>query len=250
MADCLPPTPRNKLCGNSMRELRQMSVWQSKAHRAAGSRIKWPLQIALSAVILLYSPPPARGQSVSALAAAASIAEPMTNAQPGYRINAGDDLDVSVWGEEKMTRITRVLPDGTINVPLAGTITAAAKTVEQVSEEIRQRIAPNYRTSPPEVTVTVRDATGMRFYVVGKVRTPGSFSTGRAVDSLQALSMAGGLAEFADVKNAVILRHTADGQVVEPVRLASVLKGHRRLKPGELAEPLPLLRSGDVLVIP
>jgi polysaccharide export outer membrane protein len=62
--------------------------------------------------------------------------------------------------------------------------------------------------------------------------------------------MAGGLADFADVKNAVILRHTPNGQVVEPVRLATVLKGHRRLKPGELAEPLPMLRSGDVLVIP
>lgn len=232
-----------------------MSLGQRNEHRAAGPRIlrrssrRFSAALSVSA-LLLCGASPAWSQSVAALAAAASIADPIVSPQSGYRINAGDDLDISVWGEEKMTRITRVLPDGTISVPLAGTITAAAKTVEEVSDEIRQRIAPNYRTSPPEVTVAVRDATGMRFYVVGKVRTPGSFSTGRAVDSLQALSMAGGLADFADVKNAVILRHTANGQVVEPVRLATVLKGHRRLKPGELAEPLPMLRSGDVLVIP
>lgn len=232
-----------------------MSLRQFKEHRAAGPRIRrrsaWRRGAALStAALLLCGTAPAWSQPVATLAAAASIADPVTSAHPGYRINAGDDLDISVWGEEKMTRTTRVLPDGTISVPLAGTITAAAKTVEEVSEEIRQRIAPNYRTSPPEVTVAVRDATGMRFYVVGKVRTPGSFSTGRAVDTLQALSMAGGLADFADVKNAVILRHTPNGQVVEPVELTTVLKGHRRLKPGELAEPLPMLRSGDVLVIP
>ena len=48
----------------------------------------------------------------------------------------------------------------------------------------------------------------------------------------------------------VILRQTAAGQVVEPVSLVAVLKGRRRLRAGALVEPLPVLRSGDVLVIP
>ncbi len=172
------------------------------------------------------------------------------NASSDYRINAGDELDISVWGEERMQRTARVLPDGTISFPLAGTVNAASRTVADVSQEIRERIAPNYRSTPPDVTVAVREATGMRFYVVGKVRSPGSFPMGKPVDSLQALSMAGGLADFADVKNAVILRQNANGQVVEPVHLATVLKGHRRLKQGALANPLPMLNSGDVLVIP
>jgi polysaccharide export outer membrane protein len=166
-----------------------------------------------------------------------------------YQVNPGDELDVFVWGEERMQRTVRVLPDGSFAFPLAGTIRAVNRPTREISKEIRDRLAVNYRTAP-DVTVTVRETAGMRFYVVGKVRSPGAFSAGRSIDIIQALSLAGGLAEFADVKHAVILRATAAGQSVEPVRLAAVLKGGRALSEGQLASPLPTLRSGDVLVIP
>jgi polysaccharide export outer membrane protein len=48
----------------------------------------------------------------------------------------------------------------------------------------------------------------------------------------------------------VILRQTPQGQRVEPVQLKRLLKGGRSLDPGNLAEPLPTLASGDVLVVP
>ncbi|GGE90116.1 polysaccharide biosynthesis/export family protein [Sphingomonas prati] len=167
-----------------------------------------------------------------------------------YRINAGDDLDIYVWGEERMQRTVRILPDGTFAIPLAGTIAAMDRTVAQIATEIRTRIAGNFRERVPEVTVTVRNTAGMNFFVVGKVRNPGSYASGRTIDVVQALSMAGGLAEFADAKHAVILRHTRNGQVVEPIALTNVLKGARRLDAGMLPDALPTLRSGDVLVIP
>ncbi|UVO51473.1 polysaccharide biosynthesis/export family protein [Sphingomonas sp. SUN019] len=189
---------------------------------------------------------PAHAQSTAAAAAPAVGA----NLLGEYRINPGDELDISVWGEERMQRTVRVLSDGTFAFPLAGTIVAANRTVKDVSGTIRERIAGNYRTSVPDVTVGVRAAADMSFYVVGKVRTPGTYATGRPINVVQALSMAGGLAEFADVNNAVILRQTPNGQVVEPVKLARVLKGQRRLEAGALTQPLPILRSGDVLVIP
>lgn len=177
--------------------------------------------------------------------------ETRSDASPAeYRIGVGDELDISVWGEERMQRSVRVLPDGSFAFPLAGTIDAAGRTIREVSETIRQRIAPNYRATVPDVTVGLRSAADIAFFVVGKVRTPGSYASRRAVDILQALSMAGGLAEFADAKNAVILRQTGSGRTVEPVRLSQILKGHRALDAGALAEPLPLLGSGDVLVVP
>jgi polysaccharide export outer membrane protein len=192
------------------------------------------------------------------LAPGVAAAQTATLAPPGvgggasaeYRITAGDELDVSVWGDERMQRTVRVLSDGTFAFPLAGTVEAVGRTVAEVSTAIRGRIAGNYRTQVPDVTVGLRSAAGMSFYVVGKVRTPGTYASARAVNVVQALSMAGGLAEFADVKHAVILRQTPTGQVVEPVKLAAVLKGRRRLGAGALAEALPILRAGDVLVIP
>lgn len=171
-------------------------------------------------------------------------------AQARYTVNAGDALDVFVWGEERMQREVRVQPDGTFAFPLAGTIHASGRNVTDIADDIRERIAVNYRAAPPDVTVSVRDATGMRFYVVGKVNSPGSYASGTSPNVLQALSMAGGTAEFADVGEAVILRQTDEGQVVEPVNLKKLLKGGRALEAGALRVPLPVLLSGDVLVIP
>lgn len=169
---------------------------------------------------------------------------------PEYRINAGDELEVFVWGEERMQRPVRVLPDGSFAFPLAGTVIAVGRTAPEIAKAISDRIKGNYRTSVPDVTVAVRDTAGARFYVVGKVRTPGAYSTGRAVNVVQALSLAGGTVEFADVDNAVILRQTANGQSVERIRLSDVLKGGRALSNGAQASPLPTMGVGDVLVIP
>lgn len=170
--------------------------------------------------------------------------------QSQYKVNTGDELDIFVWGEERMQRAVRVQPDGTFSFPLAGTVQATGRNVTDIAAEIRERISVNYRSSVPDVTVSVREATGMRFYVVGKVRTPGSYTSGNPVNILQALSVAGGAAEFADIKNAVILRQTPNGQVVEPVQLSTILKGGRAMNAGVLSSPLPMLLSGDVLVIP
>lgn len=190
------------------------------------------------------------GTSASVAApAVVPLAQPAT-VDPEYHVNPGDELDILVWGEDRLQRVVRVLPDGTFTFPLAGRITAASKTVSEISLQIKENIAPNYRKTPPDVTVAVREAAGMRFYVMGKVRTPGGFSSGRAMNVVQALSMAGGLAEFADVKNAIILRQTSQGQVVERVRLSALLKGARGVDQGHLAMPLPVLEAGDVLVIP
>ncbi len=206
----------------------------------------------------------APGRTAAALVAACTVAfspvaaqqapTPATIAasspQAQYRVNSGDELDIFVWGEERMQRAVRVQPDGTFAFPLAGTIRAVGRDVTDIAAEIRERIAVNYRDTVPDVTVSVREAIGTRFYVVGKVRSPGSFTSGTSVNILQALSMAGGTAEFADLKNSVILRQTPAGQVVEPVKLSMILKGGRALDAGTLSTPLPMLLSGDVLVIP
>lgn len=199
------------------------------------------------ALALMLAP---AGAGAQLEAASASVSLPSSAPVSRYNVNAGDDLDIFVWGEERMQRAVRVQPDGTFTFPLAGTIKARDRTVADIAAEIRERISHNYRSAPPDVSVTVREALGMRIYVVGKVRTPGSYTSGGAINILQALSMAGGPAEFADLKNAVVLRQTSAGQVVEPIQLAKLLKGGRAMDAGALRRPLPVLQSGDVLVVP
>jgi len=217
--------------------------------------------LALVAPLFLSAPLHAQERVIESCSATAGLAGPSAatcstmdmapaTALDRYSVIAGDQLDIFVWGEESMQRQVRVQPDGTFAFPLAGTVRASGRNVTEISDEIRERIAVNYRSEPPDVTVTVRDAMGIRFYVIGKVNAPGSFTSGTPLNILQALSMAGGTAEFADVDDAVILRQTPTGQIVEPVELKKLLRGGRSLESGALSEPLPTLATGDVLVIP
>ena len=42
-----------------------------------------------------------------------------------YKIRQGDVLDISVWGDDTLKKVIRVLPDGSISFPLAGNIRVA-----------------------------------------------------------------------------------------------------------------------------
>jgi polysaccharide export outer membrane protein len=44
-----------------------------------------------------------------------------------YRINPGDEVEILVWGDERLQRVVRILPDGTFAFPLVGQVAAAGK---------------------------------------------------------------------------------------------------------------------------
>jgi polysaccharide export outer membrane protein len=170
-----------------------------------------------------------------------------------YRIKPGDVLDIYVWGEERLSRDIKVLPDGTISFPLVGQINAANKLPRDVEAEITAGLRPKYRDTVPQVTVSVKEAVGMQFSIVGKVKQPGAFTTGRYVNILEAVALAGGPAEFADMGNVRILRKTSGGTngggglSVIRVRLTDVLKGNPSDR--DLAG-LPQIESGDTVIVP
>lgn len=169
-------------------------------------------------------------------------------AQPRpYRINPGDEIEVYVWGEQRLQRDIKVLPDGTFSFPLAGEINALNKLPSEIEREISAGLKSQYRDTVPQVTVSVKAPLGMQFSVAGKVRSPGAFTAGRYVNVLEALTMAGGPADFADVGNVRILRKSGTGLTVIKVRLSDVLKGN----PSERdLSGLPQLETGDTVIVP
>jgi len=166
-----------------------------------------------------------------------------------YLINPGDQLDIYVWGDERLQRTMGVLPDGTFAFPLAGTVRAAGKTSTVVEGELSKLLADQYKGVPPQVTVSVKAPAGMQISVIGKVKTPGAFSPTRYVSALDALALAGGPTDFADVNNIIVLRHEGARTNVIHTRLGSILKG--RPTDGDLSgDGVPQMMAGDTLVVP
>jgi polysaccharide export outer membrane protein len=158
-----------------------------------------------------------------------------------YRINPGDVLGVSVWGEENLDQQVLVLPDGTISFPLAGQIEAVGRTTNELGATIANRLdrfVPN-----AVVTVAVQNAAGNMVYVLGEVNRPGQYQLARPLDVMQALSLAGGLTAFASQNKIKVLRREGDQQVALPFRYGDV-------KQGESLDTNIRLRSGDVVVVP
>lgn len=166
---------------------------------------------------------------------------------PAYRINPGDELMVSVWGDERLQRAVRVLPDGTFAFPLVGQVVAAGQLPADLERIIRAALQPQYRGVVPQVTVSVTNPSGYTFSVIGKVRSPGTFTPGRYVNALEALTIAGGPSEFASLGNAVILRKYGQQIQTVRVRLSDAIRGDaRRLTESDI----PFIQSGDTLVVP
>ena len=159
----------------------------------------------------------------------------------GYRINAGDVLEISVWREEDLQREVLVRPDGAFSFPLAGEIEAEGRTVSEVRQELESRLA---RFIPDLVsTVTVVNVSGNSIFVIGQVNNPGTFIMNPVLDVMQALSLAGGTTPFASLKNIRILRR--ENGVQSAIRF-----DYTNVADGRSLEQNIQLRSGDVVVVP
>ena len=155
---------------------------------------------------------------------ASEASQSVEQAPQAYRINAGDELEIYVWGEERLQRNVRVLPDGTLAFPLVGQVSVEGLLPQELEALIVSGLAEQYRGDVPQVTVSVIAPTGLQFSILGRVNSPGSFTPGRYINVLEALSLAGGPNEFANLNDIVILREV-DGEIKAiPVRVGRLFR--------------------------
>ncbi len=158
-----------------------------------------------------------------------------------YLLQPGDILEISVWKEPDLQSEVLVHPDGRISFPLVGSIMAKGRTVQDVNKAISGRLEKYI--PDPVVTVNLKQMSGNRIYVVGKVLKPGEFLTNRNIDVMQAIGMAGGLNPFAEGDEILILRRVNGEQKSIPFDYDSVVEGK------DLTQNI-FLEPGDVVVVP
>jgi polysaccharide export outer membrane protein len=158
-----------------------------------------------------------------------------------YRIGPNDILNIFVWKEADLTRDVTVMPDGKITYPLIGEITAQGQTASELKKEIADKLQ-NFVTAP-EVTVIVKESRSQVVYAIGKLTRPGPIALAPGMTVMQALSAAGGFAEWADPKNILIVR--SEGGKETQLRF-----NYKEFTSGEKLEQNILLKPGDTLVVP
>jgi polysaccharide biosynthesis/export protein len=187
------------------------------------------------------APPAPRPAPVPA--APASVAAPVAAVEvpPDYTIGPDDILGVVFWRDTEMTSDVVVRPDGRITLPLVNDVLALGLTPEQLRARIHAEAAKFIED--PAVTVVVKQINSRKVYVTGMVPKPGAYPLSGRVTVVQMLSMAGGVAEFADEKKIVIMRMEDGKQTAIKFNLRDVKKGKNLQQNIEL-------KPGDTIVVP
>lgn len=170
---------------------------------------------------------------------AASLALAQENAV--YTLNEGDVIHISVWGEPNLNQETLVLPDGSLSFPLVGNLDVRGLSAADVEDTIAESL--NDYLPDSEVAAVVISTQGNRIYVLGKVNIPGEIAMTGPLTLVQALSLSGGLATFADESEISILRNSNGTQERLEVK-------YKRILTGKDFSTNYLLRPGDTILVP
>jgi protein involved in polysaccharide export with SLBB domain len=106
------------------------------------------------------------------------------------RLQRGDRIKVTVYGEDTLNGVYDVDPGGFVSLPLAGTIRAAGRTRAELEKVIAARYKSEYLQNPK---VTVDFATFRPFYVLGEAERPGEFPYRAGLTVLDGITTAGGM---------------------------------------------------------
>jgi protein involved in polysaccharide export with SLBB domain len=131
-----------------------------------------------------------------------------------YRLAPGDLITITVLGEPLLSGDQLIGPDGTIRLPLIGTVRAAGLTLDELTERLTQSLRRFLRD--PKVVIALKQLPPLfrRVYVLGAVKMPGSYAlpVGGAATVIDAIALAGGFSEDADMERVRVFQK--DGRVM------------------------------------
>ena len=153
-----------------------------------------------------------------------------------YVIGPEDILTIVFWREKDLSSDVIVRPDGRISLPVLQDVVAAGLTPEQLRDSLT-KTAERF-VEDPNVTVVVKEINSRRVFITGQVNKPGPYNLTSPMTIVQLIALAGGLLEYADGKNIVIMRTENANPVSYRFNYKEVserknLKQNIQLKPGD-----------------
>lgn len=186
-----------------------------------GTSIRYPVRAAIAALAALMllaacgpegesrlpapdelPPPPPIGTESSGIG---GVAAQITQ----YLLGPGDRLTVTVFGQPDMSGEFEVDGSGQLTLPLVGAVDAGGLTVTGLTESLTARLASDFLVDP-QVSIEVLNY--RPFYILGEVKSPGSYAYVAGIDVRQSVAIAGGFTRRAWTTDVTVVRETRDGR--------------------------------------
>ena len=147
-------------------------------------------------------------------------------------------------GQGGQARQAIVSPDGTVQLPLIGSVPAIGLTLNEIAREVNTR----YRNivSGIEVTPVLLERAPRFIYVVGQVGQAGQFELVGPTTVLQAIALAEGDLDGGNMRNVVILRRDQNWRLLATrLDLQGTINGRRPFPSDDF-----YLRDSDIVIVP
>jgi len=147
-----------------------------------------------------------------------------------YKLGVGDKVHITVFNEPDLTGDFDVNDQGIVSLPLIGQLHIAGMTLSQAQDFITEKYAANYLVNP---RVNVQILNYRPFYVIGEVKTPGSYQYVNGMTVLNAIALAGGYTPRGNPNNIVIKHSGANAETPigenDTVQPGDIITVHQRL---------------------
>jgi len=199
---------------------------------------RWAVACLLSVSLLVgVAGSPSAADNV---ANASPPSQAVSQTSPEYQMGPEDVLRISVWENKELTLDLVVRPDGKISMPLIQDVVAEGQTAAELANTIHDRLLTYIKE--PQVSVIVLQVNAPKYFVMGNVAKPGTYSLRSETSVLQALALAGGFTQFASKRNIKLIRNTGGKQDSRRINYNDMI--------GDAGDGNYILKSGDTIVVP
>lgn len=188
----------------------------------------------------------ADSDSVLANARVEQIEYDFTKEKDEYKLGKGDVLNILVLGHPELSSQREefgqlsgntIRKDGKLYMPIVGELEAEGLSLTEFETKLEAEIAKY--VVKPEVVVEILKHDSQKFTIVGEVAQPGVFPVTGNVTLLDALGLAGGVPETADLEGAMLVRN---GKVM-PINFADMVRR------GDVSRNV-FLKDEDLIYVP
>ena len=176
-------------------------------------------------------------------AAIASAMQQVVRAKTDYRLAAADLISVTVYQDPDMNRKVRVNTNGTVALPLIGSVKIGGMTLVDAQASIENKLA-QFLVSP-QVSLFIEEYGNKTIFVMGEVQKPGSYPipTESRMTVLEAISTGGGFTPIAAQDRVRVLRYVDGASVTYTINTKEITQ--QGLKEKDIA-----LEPNDIVYVP
>lgn len=121
-----------------------------------------------------------------------------------YRLGAGDNVIIDVWGASQETFESVVSPDGYVVIQGVGPIKLGGLSVQQATSLVKSKVGQYY--SDCNISLSVGETRSIQVQVLGEVIMPGTYTLSSLSSAFNALYAAGGINDIGTLRNIKVYR--------------------------------------------